>query len=68
MFGKSHQHEAVPPRKMPGRRLPHLVRGGQMNEAVLEVNGGAIELPAGHGIGPFARIEDLEEDSHGRGP
>ncbi len=49
---------------MPRGRLAHLVRGGEMDEAVAHVHGRAVEPARSLGRAPFGLLEDLEKESH----
>jgi hypothetical protein len=66
ILGESHQHQPLAPGEMARRRLAQLVRGGEVDEAVLQVHRGAFENALAGGIAPFSGGEDLVEQSHGR--
>ena len=64
-LGKGHQHEVVLAGKMPRRRLAHLVAGGQVDEAIGMVHGGAFENAVPDGSLPSVSRQYLVEESHG---
>ena len=67
-FREAHQHEVRLAGEMPGRRLPYLVGGGEVDEAVLQVHRRAVEPALRHGVPPFGITKYLVEESHGSRP
>jgi hypothetical protein len=64
-LGEGDEHKVLLAGKMPGRRLPRLMCGGQVNESVDMIHGGAPEKAVAQGILPRVTLEDLVKESHG---